>query len=189
MTETQLPGKLKMAASIWDCRWAAIGGFVVGLFVAVLFFSRGDSRRSLRVTVPTNGGPVSIDLAAENDTMNQVDVLNQLFTDEFSKPGMLAWLANEGIHEIASPQLAAALVNHCDPIPPEPACGDARQATGMRGQAGGQGPPRFGSHSFASLSLRRAMRSILEFQRRRTNLLRGGPIRVAVETSRVGTWN
>ena len=120
MTETQLPGKLKMAASIWDCRWAAIGGFVVGLFVAVLFFSRGDSRRSLRVTVPTNGGPVSIDLAAENDTMNQVDVLNQLFTDEFSKPGMLAWLANEGIHEIASPQLAAALVNHCDPIPPEP---------------------------------------------------------------------
>ncbi len=99
---------------------AAFGGLVLGLIVATLFFSRGDSRRSLRVTVPTSDGPVSIDLAAENDTVNQADVLNQLFTDEFSKPGMLAWLNKEGIYEIADPDLATALVNLCDRIPSEP---------------------------------------------------------------------
>ena len=80
----RLPGKWKMAAG------AAFGGLVVGLVIATLFFSRGDSRRNLRVTVPTSDGPVSIDLAAENDTMNQADMLNHLLTDEFSKPGMLA---------------------------------------------------------------------------------------------------
>ena len=114
MTKTQLPGKWKVVA------WAALVGFVLGLVVATAFFSRGDSRRSLRVTVPTADGSVSIDLAAENDAVSQADVLNQMFADPFSRPSMLAWLADKDIYEITSPQLVGALVNQCDPIPTEP---------------------------------------------------------------------
>ena len=86
----------------------AVGAGIVGIF---WWSSGSDETRNLSIQFPTGG---RIELSAEADgAIDHAAVLEQIYSREFSRSGMLNWLQSKQVYSLDSRELPDALAAPC----------------------------------------------------------------------------
>lgn len=79
-----------------------------------LFFNRDSN--SQKMTIPTPLGDMVIE--AEDGEINPAKFLDSLYSDDYTRGGLMQWLANKNIYRVDDPELAQALTSQvCKTFP------------------------------------------------------------------------
>ena len=108
-----------MAPNDTKKRWtsyltAGAVGFVAALVLCWAW--QGMSSQKLAISFP---GGLALDLQAEGDQISHVDMLEQMYAEQFSRAGLLGWLREKSIYQISDREIAAALPGLCEEMSPQ----------------------------------------------------------------------
>ena len=100
-------------------KWMSIGGIVAVVIIVVLARPDNPTTQSVNITFP---GGIALEMDVSQPEIAHSALLTQLFSEEFTRDGVLGWLAREQQNfSISDERLVAALEESlCDPIPNSP---------------------------------------------------------------------
>ena len=96
--------------------WVSVG-LAVGFAAGFLFCwkNKGASRQMVDLTFP---GGVALKMDVSQPEIAHDKLLEKIYSEQFSRDGLIGWLAGKDIFHFADPRLADALnKNLCDPFP------------------------------------------------------------------------
>ena len=111
----QNPPEVPIGGLRGHLRWAFGGLFLGMVLVGVVWFARSsDSSRLLKVSV----GPATLEMQADNMEIRHEELLDSMYTNRFTRGGLMAWLASKQIFAAADPSLVEAIATEvCERLP------------------------------------------------------------------------
>ena len=96
----------------WNHVYSAVGGMAL-MGLICLFFVSADSS-TLKVTV----GEATLEMQADNMEIKHEALLDSMYTNDFTRGGLMGWLEGRQIYSAADPALVEAIATEvCEPIP------------------------------------------------------------------------
>ena len=84
--------------------------------IAIVFFLNNRGSNSQKVTIPTPLGAMVFE--TDNGEINPAKLLDSLYSDDYTRGGLIQWLADKNIYSVDDPALARALASQvCEPFP------------------------------------------------------------------------
>ena len=90
--------------------------FLLVAVIVIVFLVINRGSNSQKITIPTPLGGMVVE--TNNGEINPTKLLDSLYSDDYTRGGLIQWLSNKNIYSVDDPALARALASQvCEPFP------------------------------------------------------------------------
>ena len=97
-------------------KWNHLYSILVGMaLMGIIWFGMSNANsKQLKISI----GDASLEMQAENMEIRHEELLDMVYADNFARGGLIEWLANKQIFEVANPDIVDVIATKvCAPIP------------------------------------------------------------------------